>query len=117
MYVVIGTDHNLVLLWDAETGAEPTTAPAPLMSLAGHDVARGPINWTCCAFSPDSARLATGSYDTTARLWDAATGAPAGEPLAGHTQWVTASFPEYKVNTIPNRILHPRLLRRRLRYG
>jgi len=28
------------------------------------------------AFAPDDARLATASFDGTARLWDAATGAP-----------------------------------------
>jgi eukaryotic-like serine/threonine-protein kinase len=33
------------------------------------------------AFSPDSTRVLTGSADRTARLWDAATGQPLGEPL------------------------------------
>ena len=85
MYVVMGTEYNEVLLWDAETGAEPTTAQAPLMSLAGHEEAKiigqAKINWACCAFSPDSARIATGSaadycYEFgQLRIWDALTGA------------------------------------------
>ena len=33
------------------------------------------------AFSPDGKRIVTASSDKTARLWDAATGKPIGEPL------------------------------------
>ena len=33
------------------------------------------------AFSPDGAKIATASFDTTARLWDAATGKPLGTPM------------------------------------
>jgi WD40 repeat protein len=32
-------------------------------------------------FSPDGQRVVTASYDKTARLWDAATGKPIGEPM------------------------------------
>ena len=36
------------------------------------------------AFSPDGKRIVTASRDKTARLWDAETGKPIGEPLKGH---------------------------------
>jgi len=40
------------------------------MTLKGHT---GPV--TSCALSSDGKRLATASFDETARLWDAETGA------------------------------------------
>ena len=36
------------------------------------------------AFSPDGKTVLTGSADSTARLWDAATGRPLGLPMANH---------------------------------
>ena len=36
---------------------------------------------SAAAFSPDGHRVVTASEDTTARVWDAATGQPVGEPL------------------------------------
>ena len=42
------------------------------------------------AFSPDGTRIASGSYDKTVRLWDAATGREIGEPLRGHEDAVSS---------------------------
>ena len=43
------------------------------------------------AFSPDGKRIVTASADGTARLWDAETGKPVGEPLTGHTGGVLSA--------------------------
>ena len=43
------------------------------------------------AFSPDGKRIVTASEDKTARLWDAATGKPIGEPLKGHEKAVSSA--------------------------
>ncbi|PVF93849.1 WD40 repeat-like protein [Serendipita vermifera] len=51
--------------------------------LAGHI---RPIK--CIAYSPDGRRIASGSSDHTAWLWDAETGAAIGGPLRGHTESV-----------------------------
>ncbi|KAG8740029.1 hypothetical protein FRC10_004823 [Ceratobasidium sp. 414] len=40
------------------------------------------------AYSPDGAYIVSGSSDGTARIWDAQTGQPVGQPLNGHTDSV-----------------------------
>jgi hypothetical protein len=66
-----------VKLWDARTGQETLT-------LKGHTNAVMSV-----AFSPDGARLATGSNDYTVKLWDARTGQET-LSLKGHTGSVTS---------------------------
>ena len=41
------------------------------------------------SFSPDGATLASGSYDTTIRIWDVETGEEL-KTLSGHTDWVNS---------------------------
>jgi WD40 repeat protein len=50
------------------------------------------------AFSPDGKRIVTASWDNTARLWEADTGKPIGEPLTGHAGpvWSAAFSPDGK---------------------
>src|SRR5262249_39417087 len=44
------------------------------------------------AFSPDGKTILTGSWDQTARLWDAASGRALGEPLRHHNRVVSVAF-------------------------
>ena len=56
----------------------------PLLDLKGH------TDWvSSVSFSPDGARIVTGSGDTTAKVWDARTGTPLLD-LKGHTKVVTS---------------------------
>src|SRR5258706_14842172 len=59
--------------------------PAPPLEWTGH---------TACvlsvSYSPNGARVVTGSDDHTIRIWDAESGAVVGEPLTGHTNLVSS---------------------------
>ena len=55
----------------------------------GRDARRDTQALSAVAFSPDGKRVLTGSWDKTARLWDAATGARS-RRSTGHTDRVTA---------------------------
>jgi WD40 repeat protein len=66
--VVAGGGYRLVRVYEVDTGRALT----PQVHDGFVPAAR---------FTPDGRRVLTASSDTTARLWDAATGAPAGPPL------------------------------------
>lgn len=46
----------------------------------------------CASFSHDGKRVVTGSYDQTARIWDAASGQPVGKPMRHSSEVELASF-------------------------
>jgi TPR repeat protein len=61
-YLVSGNYDNLVLIWDAETGAQ-------LRSFNGHSDYVASV-----AFSPDGNQIASASYDGTIRIWNVGSG-------------------------------------------
>src|SRR5258706_547246 len=57
--------------------------PAPPLKWTGHAQCVQSVN-----YSPNGARVVTGSDDHTIRIWDAESGVVVGEPLKGHTNSV-----------------------------
>ncbi len=62
-------------------------APPPLTPALRHEKE---VN--SAVFSPDGLRVLTGSWDKTARLWDAISGKPIGEPLRHEDAVLSAAF-------------------------
>src|SRR5258707_126345 len=59
--------------------------PAPPLEWTGH------AGWIrSVSYSPNVARVVTGSDDLTIRIWDAESGAAVGEPLEGHNGAVSS---------------------------
>lgn len=73
-----GSGDNTVRIWDTDTDT-------PVSTLKGHTGWVLVVSW-----SPEGHLLATGSMDNTGRLWDPKTGEPIGQPLRGHSKWLTS---------------------------
>lgn len=67
-----------IQLWDLRTGQ----AAGPPLRHGRASAATAPAELISLRFSPDGKRLVSASSDGTARLFEVATGAPLGEPLA-----------------------------------
>lgn len=78
----ISTEDVLKIVYYPMTPFKILPATRCTSSLQGHKDAV-----LCCSFSPDSNLLATGSGDTTVRLWDLLTETPE-MCLKGHSNWV-----------------------------
>jgi len=75
----IVTVSNDVRVWDASSGAEISVLPG------------GGRNFSAAAFSPDDARVVTGSDDNTVRVWDVASGRELAT-LSGHERMVNSAM-------------------------
>ena len=78
----ITTEDTLTIVCTPQAVFRVRPATRCSSSLSGHSA---PI--LCASFSPTGSRLATGSGDCTARLWDLDTETP-GPTLSGHKGWV-----------------------------
>ena len=86
--LISGGAYGRAILWDVGDWGQAKRAdarPRLLHKLEGHkdDV-------IAVGFTPDGARALTGSFDTTLRLWDAATGKPVDASMTGQKNKVRA---------------------------
>lgn len=104
--IAVGREDGTIGLWDTTTGkkqltlkdaAVPMPVPVPFVQDQDFNGGDGPLpvpmdrslQVLTLAFSADGTRLASGSKDTTVRLWDT-TGTEAPMLLQGHQGWINA---------------------------
>ncbi|KAB8141868.1 WD40 repeat domain-containing protein [Chloroflexia bacterium SDU3-3] len=91
-YLATANDLNIVTIWEVETGKRVRTIT--ISSAWDRRLGRAPHaqvrDWTTSvAFSPDGRRIAAGSTDATAGVWDVQSGAQLYR-LDGHTDTVSS---------------------------
>lgn len=73
-----GSGDNTARLWDL-------SMELPKATLSGH------TGWILCVeWDGYESTVATGSMDNSVRIWEPKTGKPIGEPLRGHSKWITS---------------------------
>lgn len=85
--IVTGSDDNTAKVWHAATGREMLTLKGHKSKATFVDVTV--IQGLTAALSPGGSRIATGSVDETAKVWDATTGREI-RTLHGHTGAITS---------------------------
>ncbi|ORX33484.1 WD40-repeat-containing domain protein [Kockovaella imperatae] len=77
-YAATGSGDATCRIWDMET-------ETPKWNLTGHK------GWVLCVeWDAQEKMVATGGHDGQVRLWDLKTGQAVGQPLLGHTKWITS---------------------------
>jgi ribosome assembly protein 4 len=77
-YAATGSGDAACRIWDMET-------ETPKWTLTGHK------GWVLCVeWDAREKIVATGGHDGQVRLWDPKTGQAYGQPLLGHTKWITS---------------------------
>lgn len=77
-FAATGSGDATARIWDMDS-------ESPKHTLTGHK------GWVLCVeWDAREKILATGGHDGQIRLWDPKTGAAAGQPLLGHSKWITS---------------------------